>query len=172
MNKSFFLKKSYASVIPHTIIAYVLVITFVVFKIARDKEMSVTSVFSILFFTIVLILIIKYDNSTGLYIKGINIYYRNFKSNEISVEDIAGVKIIQAYSVGKYKTFYPIKNKRGEMLYSVFFLKSLTEEMYPYKKGDLWFNKEFKEHIICSTVYEQNVIDYLKDINPDIKIIQ
>lgn len=172
MDKSFFLKKSYDSVIPHTIIAYVLVIAFVVFKIVRDKEMSVTSLLSILFFTAVLILVIKHDISTGLYIKGINMYYRNFKSTKIYVEDIAGVKIIQAYSVSKYKTFYPIKNTKGEVLYSAFFLRSLTEEMYHYKKGDLWFNNEYKKHIICSTVYEQNAIDYLKNINPNIKIIQ
>lgn len=172
MNKSFFLKKSYVSVIPHTIIAYVLVIAFVVFKTVIDKERYVTSVFSILILTIIVILIIRHDNATGLYIKGKNIYYKNFKLNEISAEDIAGVKIIQAYSVSKYKTFYPIKNRRGEMLYSAFFLKTLSEEMYSYKKGDLWFNKEFKNYIICSTVYEQNVIDYLKDINPSIKIIQ
>ena len=172
MNNSFFLKNSYVSVIPHTIIAYLLVISFIVFKIAKGKELSVESVFSIVFFTVVLILIIKYDNSTGLYIKGIDIYYKNLKSNKISIHDIVGVKIIQAYSVGKYQTFYPIKNKRGEVIYSAFFLKSLTEEMFSYKKGDLWFNKDFKNHIICSTVYEQNAINYLKDTNPGIKVIQ
>ena len=99
-------------------------------------------------------------------------YYRNFKSTKINVEDIVGVKIIQAYSCSENKPFYPIKNAKGEMLYSAAFLRSVTEEMYHYKDGDLWFNREYRKHIICWTIYEQDAIDYLKDINPNIKVIQ
>lgn len=172
MNNSYFLKKSHVSITPHVIIVYVLIIAFGIFKLVKDSQFSVVLFLVIAFSTVIVSLIIKYEHSVGLYINGMNVYYKNLKTREIDINNICGVKIIQSYSVDKYKPFYPLKNHRGEFLYSAIILKSLTEEMVGYTKGDLWFVNDFKKHIICWVVYEKNAIDYLKDINPNIKIIQ
>ena len=172
MNNSYFLKKSHVGITSHTIIIYIIIIVFVISKFIKDSELSMPLIFVVAFTTVITNVIVKYDNSIGLYINGMNIYYKNIKAREIDFNEIVGVKIIQAYSAGKYRGFYPLKNQKGELLYSAIMLKSLTDEMCTYKKGDLWFNKDFKNYIICSVIYDKNAINYLKNINPNIKIIQ
>lgn len=43
--------------------------------------------------------------------------------------------------------------------------------MRAYSQGDLWFNQEYRDFVICSVIYEKNAIDYLKSINPNMEIM-
>ena len=151
---------------------YIIIVALLIIIGLKHNEITVGLVFVCILSTFITFLLRRYYNSIGLYINGMNVYYKNIAKRNININEIAGIKIIQSYGAGgKYRGFYPLKNRKGEMLYSAILLKTIFDEMYNYQQGDLWFNSNYKRQIICSVIYDKSTIDYLKILNPNIKII-
>ena len=132
-----------------------------------------TAVFAITAVAVVIfaIFVCRRVKSMGLYIDGADVYYKGMRRKEINIYDIAGVKVLQAYGASRYKGIYPIKESNGDKRYSAIFIRGLQDGMQSYNRGDLWFNQEYREFVICSVLYDKNAVDYLKSINPDIEVM-
>lgn len=145
---------------------------FGIFVAIKRQELLVY-VCALLFITLIfLILLVNYYKAVGLYIIGDNIYYKKIRKQYINPKEIKGIKIICSYSAGgKYRGFYPIKDNRGNSLYTAIFVKDITQEMIHFDKGDLWFIQKFKQHILAWTVYSEDAVNYLKTLEPDIEVL-
>lgn len=132
-----------------------------------------TAVFAIAAVAVVIfaIFVCRHVDSMGLYIDGTDVCYKGMRRKEINIHDIAGVKVLQAYGASGYKGIYPIKESNGDKRYSAIFISELQDGMQSYSRGDLWFNQEYREFVICTVLYDKNAIDYLKSINPDIEVM-
>ena len=173
MKHIFFLKKTHINslISVYITLLYILIIVLIVAIALRYNEVSLGLVVVFISSTIAAFIAIKYFNSIGLYINDTNIRYKGILVRNISVDDIAGIKILPAYSAGKYRGFYPLKDDKGNLLYAAIVLKTIDASMYNYQEGDLWFNSTYKKNIICSVTYDKDAVDYLKQINSKIEII-
>ena len=172
MNDKFFLKKSYLffAVSIYIGMAYGIISLLLFLTVVRFQQTFLICSGIFLFITVLMVVSLKL-NAAGLYIDGRKVYYKNGAVRTIDVNDIVGIKVIQAYGCGgKYRGFYPLTSK-GAPLYTAVILKEIVPTMYDYAKGDLWFNAEFKDQIICSVIYDKNAIDFLKGLNSTIEII-
>lgn len=113
----------------------------------------------------------KHVESMGVYINCTNVYYKKMRYKKVKVQDIAGVKVLRAYGASGYKGIYPIKESNGDKRYSAVFIRELQDGMQSYNRGDLWFNQEYRDFVICSVLYDKNAVDYLKSVNPDIEVM-
>lgn len=172
MNNKYFLKKSHVSMFTYIMVTYITMLVLLIIIALKHNEIIVSLAFVFVLSTFITLMASKYYASTGLYIDGTNVYYKNIITRNVAVSDIAGIKIIQAYSaVGKYRGFYSLKNNKGELLFSAILLKRIDDKIRRYQKGDMWFNANYRGQIICSVVYDKDAIDYLKYLNPNIMII-
>lgn len=67
--------------------------------------------------------------------------------------------------------YNPIKESNGDKRYSAIFIRGLQDGMQSYNRGDLWFNQEYRDFVICFVLYDKNAVDYLKSVNPDIEVM-
>lgn len=171
----FFLKKSHTnlSFIPHSIVLSMMIFVFIIVLLIKNNElpMFLTAIFVISI--IVTYLIYRSEATTGLYINDASVFYKScIKKININVNEIAGIKILPSYGWKQYGGYYRLKDSDKRLLYSAFILKELNDEIVAYERGDIWFINNFKDHIICSVIYEKNGIDFLKNMNPEIKIFE
>lgn len=171
MSNQYFLKKSHINISAYVILIYITMVIVLLMIGLRQAKVTIGLASTFVFSTAMALLLMKYYNSIGLYIDNMNVYYKGLRIQNIDITMIAGIKIIQSYSTGKYRGFYPVKNRKEGCLYSAILLRSITDDMYNYQKGDLWFNADYKKQIICSVVYDKNAVDYLTGINFNIKIL-
>ena len=151
MSNKFFLRKTHVNISFSVIVVYITIVILLIFIAINHNKIATGLVLIFIICTLITFLLVKYFSSIGLYINGKNIYYKNFKTQYINCNQISGIKIIASYGVGgKFRGFYPLKDSRGEFLYSAIILKAISDEMLDYQKGDLWFNENYKKQIICS----------------------
>ena len=154
-----------------TLIHYLSAITlFIVLGFGiRFKEYIYHSFCIIVFVLILTHFLIKWDRSTGLYIDNDTVYYKFFKKNIINIADVVAIKITPAISAGGNKQrLYPLKDGDGNPLYSMMFLKEVTDGMKSANSGDLFFQYNYEDSVIFYVTYDQSVIDYLLTLNPNI----
>lgn len=168
MNKKFFLKKTHRDISIYLLSFYAIFLMvsflfFISFNVFKFTVVLIVMVFSFCMF-----LCIKVCRSNGLYINDKSLYYKCIGKTYINLDRIVGIKIMPAYTSGKYRNFYQMKNSNGELLYSVALLHTLSSKMYNFEKGDLWFNKAFQKCIICTVTYNKEAMEYLKGIKPNI----
>ena len=90
----------------------------------------------------------------------------------VNPKEIKGIIIIRSYSAGgKYRGFYPLKDKNGNNLYTTILVKNIMRDMIHFDKGDIWFIQNFKQHILTWATYSESVVNYLKILEPSIEII-
>lgn len=176
MRTSFFLRKVHPYILAPTILAivilYILTSAVLIALVWPASGVSgVGAILALVLITAVAVILIRFICSIGLYIEGPTIYYKGLKKKWIDIYEIVGIKVEQAYGYHTYKGLHPLKTPKGEFLYSAIFLNSLTDEMHTHHGGDLWFFQEFRKHTICLTIYKKEAIDYLKTLNPRIRII-
>ena len=172
MKKEYFLKHSHLSI---TITIYIalsyIIITMLLCLVAIKFTRTIFPYVLIVLLGLFTTLLLRHINIMGLYINDTNIYYKNWKSHRIDIEEIAGVKVIQSYSTGgKYKGFYALTSENGP-LYTAIILNEVLDTMHSFSKGDLWFNSKYKKQVICSVTYNKAAIEYLIKMNPSIRII-
>lgn len=112
---------------------------------------------------------IKCLGKWGLYIDDEKLYYKGFRRKELSANDIRAIKISKAREAGNlHYGFYDLKDEDGKQLYSMMFLKEISNGMDWHDRGDMSFYSQYKEQILFYTIYDQSVIDYLLTLNPNI----
>ena len=172
MKTKFFLKKSHVSVIGFLILAYITLFVLGIFIAINRNELFVHVCTFLFVFFIVILLIVNYYKTVGLYIVEEKIYYKNFRKKHINPREIKGVIIIRSYSAGgKYRGFYPLKDNNGNSLYTAIFIRNITQDMLHFEKGDLWFIQNFKQYILTWIIYSEAAINHLKSLEPNIEII-
>ena len=172
MKKTYFLKKSHFNISSYLIFGYFVLVVLFYFILFCNRNLFVEIISIFIVATLILFVSIKYYKNKGIYIVNDKVYYKNIKKYCINIEQIKGIKIIQSYGAGgKNRGFFPLKDKKGNDLYTAILLKDISDDMILFKKGDLWFNQRFKNQIIFSVVYSQEAIEYLKSLNSSMKII-
>lgn len=109
-------------------------------------------------------------NSFGLYIYDDGIYFKKIRKQNIDVNSLCAVKIIKAEVDGKFGR-RPVKDIRGNDMYSMIFLTNVEPTMYDYQHGDTMFIHEFRKSVYFYTVLDEKVLEYLKTLNLTFVII-
>ncbi len=109
-------------------------------------------------------------NGFGLYIYDDGIYFKKIRKQNIDVNSLCAVKIIKAEVDGKFGR-RPVKDIRGNDMYSMIFLTNVEPTMYDYQQGDTMFIHEFRKHVYFYTILDEKVLEYLKTLNPTFIII-
>lgn len=106
----------------------------------------------------------------GLYIQQGRVYYKDWRERSIDVQEIVGIKIMQAYRHA-HLCCGPLTDRQGDPLFMIILLRSLDDEMYTHRVDDVYFREEFRQHVICYAVYDKEAVEYLLYLNPNIEII-
>ena len=113
----------------------------------------------------------RFFNSFGLYITETNIYYKKIKKHSVDLESVYAIKIIKSEIDGKYGR-RPIKDIRGNNMYSMIFLSGIAEHMYNYEYGDTMFMHEFKNYVLFHTVFNDDFLKHIKEYHPNVIVIK
>ena len=117
----------------------------------------------------------KYSIKNGLTIDGETLIYKRLRKKKISPQDIVAIKITKATtSIGR-GGHIDLIDKDGNQLYTMFLLKGYMPWAMNEKEGreltrDSTFQSWYGEYAFCSVIYDQEVIDYLLRLNPNIVI--
>ena len=117
----------------------------------------------------------KYYITRGLIIDGESLIRKGLWKKEIFPQDIAAIKITRAVIEHRYGTQTDLTDKDGNQLYTMFLLKSympwaMNEKEGQSLKDDVSFGSFYREYTLCYLVYDQEVIDHLLRLNPNIVI--
>lgn len=109
----------------------------------------------------------------GLYIENSNLIYKTGKKiTKINIKNIVAIKIVKsevATRPGK-PTCY-LNDSVGNQLYTLFFLSDMTETMQNYSNGDIDFLKLYGKYVIFYTVYDEFLINYIKERKSDVLLV-
>ena len=118
----------------------------------------------------------KHSIKNGLIIDGETLIRKGLLwKKKISPQDIVAIKITKAaISIGRSGDIDLI-DKDGNQLYTMFLLKGYMPWAMNEKEGreltsDRTFQSWYGEYAFCSVIYDQEVIDYLLRLNPNIVI--
>ena len=114
----------------------------------------------------------RYINTFGIYIDGEKIIYKSFFKRVIDPDRIAGIYITKAIEKMAYAPDCVIEDQNGNPCYSMVFLKKVTDRMMRSGLGDVNFRDFHMRHVLCYSVYDQSVIDYLRTRNPDMIVFR
>ena len=118
----------------------------------------------------------RYARRQGMTIDGEMVSFWDIRRKRVDPTCVAAIKITRAVKLAsRYGPEVELKDKNGELLYTMFFLNCYMPWLMDEKSGDalpedIGFGSVFREYIICRTVYDQEVIDYFRQRNPDIVI--
>ena len=114
---------------------------------------------------------------TGVYFEGDCIWYKYFIKRKILPEKIHGVKVIKDSALQTEQGFFgatytvPRKDKNGNYIYCMIFLKKLYEDMRTYNTNQKLFCMEYHECIMFKTEYDLEAINRLRELNPDLVVM-
>lgn len=176
MKNTLFVRISHLNATVILICIYLIfVVTSILFVYRIDRSIKVLAIVGmfVLILTGFTVYLIKVFNSIGLYLKDDILYYKTICGiKQVTPFDVIGIKIIKSqYMTGKFGWIFDLKDSKGNNLYSAVFLKQIKEEMKIYDRGDISFNFEFKDYIMFSVVYNDELINEIIRINPRILII-
>ena len=117
----------------------------------------------------------RYMPTRGVIIQEETLLWKGFWKKSIDPQSITAIKITQASSRRRHRPFPLMKDENGNQLYSMFLLKIYMPWVMNEKEGqEMQCDEDFciwgREYIICRLVYDQEVIDYLLRLNPDIVV--
>ena len=164
LDKQYFLRKSHINIIGYLIFAFIVLFVIGIIVAIRRVEIVRYVCAGLFMILAVFVLLIIHFKSQGLYIYEDKIYYKNIKKEYINITDIKAILIVKSYGTGgKYQGFYPLKDCKGDNLYTAIFVKNIEAEMFQFNKGDLWFIDKYKKQILMWVVYSKPAIDFLID---------
>lgn len=106
----------------------------------------------------------------GLHIeKDYMYYYDSILIKKIYYDEVKGIKIIRAKTGGKNSTY--ARNETGGFLYSILLLKYVDKNMEKFDIGDDSFCMKFPKSVLSKTIYKPELLDYIKEKNPDVVIM-
>ena len=122
-----------------------------------------------------LALLEKYSITRGLIIDGETLIRKGLWKKKISPQDIVAIKITKAAIRFRYGAESDLIDKDGNQLYTMFLLKGYMPWAMNEKEGteltsDGRFQTCYGEYAFCYLVYDQEVIDHLLRLNPNIVI--
>ena len=122
-----------------------------------------------------LALLEKYSLTRGLIIDGETLIRKGLWKKKILPQDIVAIKITKATIRPRYGAESGLIDKDGNQLYTMFLLKGYMPWAMNEKEGeeltsDGMFQTCYGEYAFCYLVYDQEVIDYLLRLNPNIVI--
>lgn len=166
-----FLKYGHISGIPYYFLASGMTVfpfaAMLFFDRFNDYYKTIFVIISVLI--VVTIFFVKQDAKRGLYISKDEISYKSwFKTKRIVVNTIVAIKVTKALTGERFGPLYELKDINGNILYTMFFLKDIDDEILQCTSGDLIFEHEFRKHIICRCVYDRAAVEHLKSINSNI----
>lgn len=154
------------------ILLYSIFMLPLMYEVFRNKELSLPVLVILISSTLIIGFFIKRICAMGLYVYDKQILIKGmFKTRSIDIKSIAGIKITQVYVASGRGSYSPLMSLKGEVFFSAILLNSVTGEMRHHQKGDLEFIQRFNKYVICSVSYQKEVIEYLKKLNPRIRII-
>lgn len=168
--KKFFVRQTHMDFRGLFGIVFAICLGLVILISVRQKTIYYSSIiFLIIVFTLCFGLSILL-NGFGLYIYDDGIYLKKIRKQNIDVNSLCAVKIIKAEVDGKFGR-RPVKDIRGNDMYSMIFLTNVEPTMYDYQQGDTMFIHEFRNYVYFYTVLDEEVLEYLKTLNPTFVII-
>lgn len=118
-----------------------------------------------------LYLLCRARRNSGIYIDTDKIYYRAFFiKKEILPSDIAGIKIIRSCIEGIYLS-HELKDADKKQLYNIILLNTVVSGMYNYDASDLYFQRRYRKYVLCSVIYDKELVEYIEELNPNIIIL-
>ena len=122
-----------------------------------------------------LALLEKYSLTRGLIIDGETLIRKGLWKKKILPQDIVAIKITKVTIRPRYGAESGLIDKDGNQLYTMFLLKGYMPWAMNEKEGreltsDRTFQSWYGEYAFCSVIYDQEVIDYLLRLNPNIVI--
>ena len=117
----------------------------------------------------------KHSIPRGLIIDGETLIHKGLWKKKISPQDIVAIKITKAVIHFTRGGDVDLIDKDGNQLYTMFLLKGYMPWAMNEKEGkeltsDTTFQTCYGEYAFCSVVYDQEVIDHLLRLNPNIVI--
>ena len=172
MNKEIFVKQNHKNIKTVLLILYICFFCIsTIIMIANEKTRLIISIFLIFLFMLLLYLS-KLFKGFGIYINDNKVYYKTLSRKEIDINSIVGIKIIKSEGqVNIAWSSFDIKDKEGKNLYSMMFLSNFENEMEKYPYGDLEFMRKYKKSIIMYSIYDERLIEFLKEHISTFKII-
>ena len=172
MNEQIFVKRSHKDTKTALIVLYVCLFIVGVFGVLVNDELIFEIIAFLIVAFILFLYLIKLFNTFGVYVKDKKKIYKTFKRKEIDIYTIIGVKIIKAEGqVNLAWSSFDIKDNKGNALYSMIFLSNFENEMEKYPYGDLEFMRKYKKSIIMYSIYDERLIEFLKEHISTFKII-
>ncbi len=117
---------------------------------------------------------VKRLDQMGVIFSGAKIHERTFfKMKLIDPAQIVAIKkSVQLTQNHLYGPFVPLKDKQGNLMYNMFFVRKIDAGMPGHDGGDVRFLHDFRKWTICVCIYDQEAIDYLLTLNPNIVVWQ
>lgn len=172
MNEQIFVKRSHKDIKTALIVWYLCLLVICVIGVVLNAKLAFRIFTFLIGIFILFIYLIKLFDSFGIYVNGEKVIYKTFKRKEIDIREIVGVKIIKAEGqVNIAWSSFDIKDKQKNVLYSMMFLSNIESKMEKYPYGDLEFLRTYRKSVIMYSVYDERLIDYLKEYIPALKII-
>lgn len=117
----------------------------------------------------------KYGITRGLIIDGETLIHKGLWKRKILPQNIVAIKITKAVMGHRYGKDTDLTDKDGNQLYTMFLLKGYMPWAMNEKEGaeltsDHSFQICYGEYAFCSVIYDQEVIDHLLRLNPNIVI--
>ena len=126
---------------------------------------------------IILFVMRRFIEVSGVYIGKDCIWYRDFVKRKIKPSKIVGIKVTKDSMLHTNKGFWgatytvPRKDENGEYVYCMIFLKKLYDDMRTYNVHEEIFCMEYHECIMFKTVYDLPAINRLRELIPDLVVM-
>ena len=170
MKTKFFLKQSYVRP-EEPIWGLYAILSVICIGLAYRFDAYIKGGIFILVLTFISNKFVKELKSYGLYIDEGTLYYEGLKSMYIKPEEIAAIKVNQAYRKMAKGGSIPFEGKNGEVLYTISLLKSVDEDVERFSDGDIRFQEKHWKKIICTVVFDREAINCIKSLNSEIRIL-
>ena len=169
MKDKFYLKFSNLESIFFERAAYITIVIGIMIVLGESKKLLPYAISAFVVLTVLLWCLEKNFRESGFYIDGENVYYKNFRTNNIDMTKVVAIKITHETIENRYgnKRLY----KNGTPQFTATLLSSTDPKMYDPYLYDSHFFSRFNKCCICTFVYDKEAIDYLCTLNPDIVVI-
>ena len=114
-----------------------------------------------------------YETTRGLIIDGESLTCKGLWKKAITPQEIVAIKITRTMLRSRFGKDIPLTDQNGNQLYTMFLMKDYMGWWMPEKEGQALrtsssFQTSFGEYAHCRVIYDQEVIDYLLQRNPNI----
>ncbi|MCC8097275.1 MAG: hypothetical protein LIO44_01685, partial [Eubacterium sp.] len=120
---------------------------------------------------------VKLKDTYGLYIKDGSLYYKTFRYKVVNPMDITAIKILKeqihnfSYPGRRHSSEGDDKSSNENCLYRAFYLSKVNDKIKKFKGEEKGFISRFGENIMFVTVYDEDAVKKIMEMNPNIQLI-